>query len=102
MVSKGKTTLRKPAYNQFSSEIKCTPFPEKWLSTYISLPFLVSFLLPNEIQPLWVFRQCNILGTVEGDIGVFYKWDSVCPSTSGHLLMLYYEPSLVQQTPPSG
>lgn len=31
----------------------------------------------------------------------FYKWDSVCPSTSGHLLMLYYEPSLVQQTLPS-
>lgn len=36
-----------------------------------------------------------------GGVDVFYKWDSVCPSTSGHLLMLYYEPSLVQQTPPS-
>ena len=35
-------------------------------------------------------------------VGVLYEWDSVRPSTSGHLLMLYYERSLVQQTPPFG
>lgn len=42
-------------------------------------------------------------GRRKTDVGVFFhKWDSVSPSTSGHLLTLYYEPSLVQQTPPSG
>lgn len=88
----------------FSSEIKCTIFPQE-----IAFPltlfyfFYLSFLSPNEIKPLWVFWQCNILGwEKEGGVGVLYEWDSVRPSTSGHLLMLYCEPSLVQQTPPSG
>lgn len=64
------------------------------------------------MKPTWAFEGWSNVAWVgeregerererKGGMDVFYKWDSVCPSTSGHLLMLYYEPSLVQQIPPS-
>lgn len=88
----------------FSSETKCTISPPRnCFSAYIILPFLIFFCSLKWDSAPRVFWQGNIWGWErKGGTGVFYEWDSVCPSTSGHLLMLYYEPSLVQQTPPSG
>lgn len=80
-----------------------SPPPRNCFSTYIILPFLIFLCSLKWDSAPRVFWQGNIWGWErKGGTGVFYEWDSVCPSTSGHLLMLYYEPSLVQQTPPSG